>query len=109
MIARSGFLTSASVTYPRNPDGCARRSCSREVSTSAARSRWLPLAAPASGTGTTSAAGVTVASLGSARFADGGAGRLWLELTGDLRISREQIQDLAQQLKPGIASDGLSH
>ncbi len=36
----------------------------------------------------------------SVRFADGGNARLWLALAGEVRISAEQFQSLAREMKP---------
>jgi hypothetical protein len=40
----------------------------------------------------------SVASIQSIHFADGGAGRLWLALAGEVRLSPEQFRALARQL-----------
>lgn len=41
----------------------------------------------------------SVTSLESVRFADGGGGRLWLDLAGAVRLTPEQFRDLARALK----------
>jgi hypothetical protein len=41
----------------------------------------------------------SVASLESVRFADGGGGRLWLDLAGAVRLTPEQFRDLARAMK----------
>jgi hypothetical protein len=39
-----------------------------------------------------------VAALQTGQFADGGAGRLWLNMTGEVRLSAEQFQDVTRKL-----------
>jgi hypothetical protein len=39
-----------------------------------------------------------VAALETVQFADGGAGRLWLTITGEVRLSAEQFQDVTRKL-----------
>jgi hypothetical protein len=41
----------------------------------------------------------SVASLQSVQFADGGGGRLWLALAGEVRLTPEQFQGLAREMK----------
>jgi hypothetical protein len=40
----------------------------------------------------------SVATLRSVRFADGGSGRLWLTINGDLHLDREQFEGLSRQI-----------
>jgi hypothetical protein len=40
----------------------------------------------------------SAASIQSARFADGGAGRLWLAMSGEVRLGAEQFRDAAKKL-----------
>jgi hypothetical protein len=39
-----------------------------------------------------------VAAIQTVQFADGGAGRLWLTITGEVRLSAEQFRDVANKL-----------
>jgi len=40
----------------------------------------------------------SVAAIQTVQFADGGAGRLWLTITGEVRLSAEQFRDVAKKL-----------
>jgi hypothetical protein len=40
----------------------------------------------------------SVATLQTVQFTDGGAGRLWLTIEGELHLSAEQFQGLARQV-----------
>jgi hypothetical protein len=40
----------------------------------------------------------SVLTLRTVQFADGGAGRLWLAIDGELHLSSEQFQGLAKEL-----------
>jgi hypothetical protein len=39
-----------------------------------------------------------VAAIQTVQFADGGAGRLWLTIAGEVRLSAEQFRDVAKML-----------